>query len=167
LCGGRAVRRARGDFDGLSKIAQLLSAPLDETPALVAAQLEAARAADKARRKLELDLAVYQGREVYGATAAGPDGLRRHTRRMTGGSMDELRALAQSFTAQPKGVFVAALENPASVLYAVSADSEIDAGQVLKQALAEVGGRGGGNTRLAQGSVPQAASLEKVLERLP
>jgi alanyl-tRNA synthetase len=166
LCGSRAARRARADFEALSKIAQLFSAPADETPALVAAQLETARAADKARRKLEMDLAAYQGREVYEATTPGPDGIRRHVRRMTAGSMEELRALAQSFTAQPKAVFVAILENPAAVLYAASVDSGIDAGQAVKQALAGVGGRGGGNARLAQGSVPDAALLEKVLQGL-
>jgi len=60
LCGGRAVRRARADYEALSKTAQLFSSPLDEVPAMVTAQLETARANDKARRKLELDLAAYQ-----------------------------------------------------------------------------------------------------------
>jgi alanyl-tRNA synthetase len=39
----------------------------------------------------------------------------------------------------------------------------IDAGKVLQKALAEIGGRGGGNARFAQGSVPDAALLDKVL----
>ena len=74
VCGGRAVRRARADFEALSSIAQLFSAPLDEVAPLVAAQLETAKAGDKARRKLELDLAAYRGRELYTATEPGPDG---------------------------------------------------------------------------------------------
>jgi alanyl-tRNA synthetase len=69
VCGGRAVRRARADFEALSNIAQLFSAPLDEVAPLVAAQVETAKAADKARRKLELDLAAYRGRELYAATS--------------------------------------------------------------------------------------------------
>ena len=77
LCGGRAVRRARADYEALARAAQLFPAPLDEVPAAVAAQLEAARGAEKARRKLELELAAYQGRELYVATAPGADGLRR------------------------------------------------------------------------------------------
>ena len=32
LCGGRAVTRAHADFEALSRIAQLVSGPLDETP---------------------------------------------------------------------------------------------------------------------------------------
>jgi alanyl-tRNA synthetase len=166
LCGGRAVRRARADYEALSKTAQLFSAPLDEVPAMVAAQLESARAGDKARRKLELDLAAYEGKELYLATVPGADGVRRVARRVVKGSLEELRAIAQSFTAQPQAVFVATLADPPSVLLAASADAGIDAGKALKTALAEAGGRGGGNARIAQGSVAQAGLLEQVLEKL-
>src|ERR1051326_780233 len=55
VCGGRAVRRARADFEALTKIAQLFSASLDEAPAMVAAQLESAKSGEKTRRKVELD----------------------------------------------------------------------------------------------------------------
>jgi alanyl-tRNA synthetase len=166
LCGGRAVRRARADYEALNRVAQLFSASLDEAPGMVAAQLEAAHAADKARRKLELDVAAYQGRELYRNTAPGPDGVRRLVRNATAGSLDELRALAQNFTAQSQAIFVATLANPPSVLLATSADAGVDAGQRLKAALAEAGGRGGGTARMAQGSVPDGALLEKVVEKL-
>ena len=166
VCGGRAVRRARADFEALAASSQLFSAAFDDLPAVAAAQLEAARAADKARRKLEGELAVLQGRELYSATAPGEDGIRRHSRRGERGSLEDLRALAQSFTAQPKAVFIAALNDPPSVLLATSADSGIDAGKVLKAALIEAGGRGGGNARIAQGSVVSRESVERVLEKL-
>ena len=166
LCGGRAVRRARADYEALSRTSQLFSAPLDEVPAMVAAQLETARANDKARRKLELDLAACQGKELYLATAPGADGVRRVTRRAVKGSLEELRAIAQNFTAQPKAVFIATLADPPSVLLAVSADAVIDAGKALKAALTEAGGRGGGNARIAQGSVAEVGALEQVLEKL-
>ena len=163
LCGGRAVTRARRDYDALARIAHLFSASLDDAPAMVAAQLETTRAGDKSRRKLELDLAAYQGRELYETTAPGPDGMRRVTQRAGRGSLEELRAIAQSFTARAKAVFVATLTDPPAVLLAASADAGIDAGQALKTALAEAGGRGGGNTRIAQGSVADAERLERVL----
>jgi len=166
LCGARAVGRARADYEALARIAQLFSAALDETPALVAAQLESGRVADKARRKLQLELAAYHGRDLYEATPPGPDGMRRHTERAVSGSADELGALARSFTAQAKAVFLATLDKPPSVIYAVSEDAGIDAGQAVKQALADVGGRGGGTARLGQGSVPDAALLDAVLHIL-
>jgi len=166
VCGGRAIRRARADFEALSAAAQLFSVSLDDLPAIAAAHLETARAADKARRKLELELATFQGRELYAATAPDADGLRHHTRRLERGGLDELRALAQSFTGQPKSVFVAALDDPPSVLLAASADSGIDAGKLLKAALAQTGGRGGGSSRIAQGSVAHRELLDRVLEKL-
>jgi alanyl-tRNA synthetase len=166
VCGDRAIRRARADYEALSKTAQVFSAPPGEVPALAAAQLEAARAQDKARRKLELDLAACHGRELYQAAAPDAGGFRRVTRRADRGVMEDLRAIAQSFTAQPKAVFLAALADPPSVLLAVSADAAIDAGSLLKAALAEAGGRGGGAPRMAQGSVPGAESLDRVLARV-
>jgi alanyl-tRNA synthetase len=166
LCGGRAVRRARADYEALYKTAQLFRAQLDEVPALVAAQLETANSNEKVRRKLELDLAAYQGRELYETTPPGPDGLRRISRRLERGSLEEMRAIAQSFTAQPKAIFVAALSDPPSVLLAVSPDAGIDAGKVLKAVLAEVGGRGGGTTRIAQGSVASAGLLDVVMMKI-
>jgi alanyl-tRNA synthetase len=42
----------------------------------------------------------------------------------------------------------------------------VNAGERVKLALAEVGGRGGGNAALAQGSVSDAAALERVVEVL-
>src|ERR1039457_6673369 len=166
VCGGRAVRRARADFEALSRIAQLFSAPLDEVAAMVAAQLEAAKAGEKARRKLELDLAAYRGKELYGSTEPGPDGMRRAVERLDRGNLEDLRAVAQNFTAQTKSVFVATLKDPPSVLLAASADSGVDAGKLLKAALTEAGGRGGGNARIAQGSVPDAALLDAVVAKI-
>lgn len=166
LCGGRAIARARADFDALTRAAQIFSGALDEVPALVAAQQEAARASDKLRRKLEADLAQYQGRELYAATAPDDAGVRRVLRRLPSGNVEEMRAIAQSFTAQAKAVFIAALDSPPAVLLAVSADSGADAGKLLKAALTAAGGRGGGNPRLAQGSLPNRQALEAVLDQI-
>jgi len=163
LCGGRAVRRARADFEALSRIARVFSAPLDETPALVAAQMEKLQETDKQRRRLATELAQARGRELYGATAPDAAGLRRHLRRVaSGGIDDDLRAEAQSFTAGSGAVFLAVLEEPRAVLLAVSADSGWHAGNLMKPVLARLGGRGGGSATLAQGSVPSAEGLAEI-----
>ena len=166
LCGDRAIRRARADFELLQKTSQTLSGAMEEVPSLVAALVESSKAKEKASRKLELELAGYQGKELYASTAPGADGLRRVVRREERGNLEDLRAIAQSFTAQSKAVFVAALADPPSVLVAASEDAGLDAGKVLKAALAEVGGRGGGTARAAQGSVRDRAALEEVLRKL-
>jgi alanyl-tRNA synthetase len=166
LCGGRAVRRARSDFDALARVAQMFSGALEDVPELVHVQLEAARSNDKLRRKLQADLAQYQGRELYAATAPDETGVRRALQRLPYGNLEDLRALAQSFTAQSKAVFTAALDEPPAVLLAVSADTGVDAGKLLKAALAQAGGRGGGNPRMAQGSLPSRDALEQTIEQI-
>ncbi len=166
LCGARAVRRARADYEALTKASQSFSSPLDEVPGLVAAQLESARTAEKARHKLELDLAAYRGRDLYAATQPDAAGIRRVVQRLGSGSLEDLRAVAQSFTAQPKAIFIASLAEPPSVLAASSEDSGFDAGKLLKAAITEAGGRGGGTARMAQGSVPNPGLLDPVLAKL-
>jgi alanyl-tRNA synthetase len=73
-----------------------------------------------------------------------------------------MRARAQAFTAGEKSVFLALCEQPPSLLLAASADSGIHAGDRVKAVVAAAKGRGGGNARLAQGSVPDSAALAGV-----
>lgn len=166
LCGGRAVRRARADYDLLARTAQAYTTSIDEVSDVAAAQLAAARETERLRRRMEAELARYQGRELYEATAPDSSGVRRVVRRLAKGSMEDLRALAQSFTAQPRAVFIGALEQPASVLFAVSADAGLEAGKTLQPVVAQAGGRGGGSARMAQGSVPAVEALDAVVQSL-
>ena len=166
LCGLRAARRARADFDLLSGIAQALSAAVDDTPALVTSQAEALKVAEKDRRRLEEELGAAQGRELYNAAAADAFGMRRAMKRLASGSLDPLRAMAQGFCAAPMAVFVGVVEQPPAILFATSQDSCLDSGKLLKAALREVGGRGGGTARMAQGSAPSLAALEQAVTAL-
>ena len=108
---------------------------------------------------LATELAQARGRELYAATAPGPDGIRKVVRRVAS-LTDELRAEAQSFTAGPKSAFLALGENPPAIMLAASPDSGINAGEFLKGALAKAGGRGGGSATMAQGSVPSKDLLD-------
>ena len=81
LCGGRAVARARADFEALSEIARVFSSPLDDAPGLVAAQREKLQESERVRQKLATELAQASGRALYAEAVAGPDGMRRAIRR--------------------------------------------------------------------------------------
>jgi alanyl-tRNA synthetase len=166
VCGLRAVRRARADFDHLSRLAQSLSASHDDVPALVESQTERLRAADAQRRRLEAELHAYRARSLYDATVPDASGLRRAIERRESGSLDDLRGLAQAYCVLPKTVFAGTVDDPPTVLLAASDDSGIDAGRVLKGALASVGGRGGGSARMAQGSLPARDAMPRVLDQL-
>jgi len=169
LCGGRAVARARADFETLSQIARVFSAPLDDAPVLVEAQREKLQETEKTRRRLATELAQASGRALYAETSPGADGIRRVLRRVESLS-EELRAEAQSFAGAGPAIFLAITEDPPSVLLAVSPsvgkDSGVHAGDVLKRALADAGGRGGGNAALAQGSLPSREALDKLIQLL-
>lgn len=165
LCGMRAVKRAHSDYEALAAIGRAFSATLDETPGLVTAQIEKLQEAEKARRKLALELAQARGRRLYAETLGGPDGVRR-VRRNVSGITDEVRAEAQAFAAGEKAIFVAVVEDPPSFLIASSKDSGLNAGQIVKDAMAKIGGRGGGSPTIGQGSVADGALLESVVSGL-
>ena len=167
LCGGRAVRRARADFEALSRMAQLFSAPLDEVPRDGGGATGDGEGRRKSASQAGTRAGGLSGQGTVPATAEpGPDGVRRAVQRLHRGNLEDLRAVAQNFTAQAKSVFVATLKDPPSVLLAASADSGVDAGKLLKAALTEAGGRGGGNARIAQGSVPDAALLDALVAKV-
>jgi alanyl-tRNA synthetase len=165
VCGERAVRRARRDYESLVGIAASLSASIDDVQPLVSAQSDRLKEGDNARKKLEKDLAAYRVRERYDATPADANGVRTIVIR-DAGSMDELKALAQAAFALLKVVLVGAVANPASVMLASSEDSGVDSGKILKEKLTAAGGRGGGSPRIAQGSLPGPAAVDAVVESL-
>jgi alanyl-tRNA synthetase len=164
ICGWRSLARARADFDALTAIASSLTAAIDETPALVATQGAHLKEAETEARKRGEELAKYQARERHAAAEPGPDGVRRIIE--TAATMDPLRAMAQAIAALPNVIYVGSVASPPGVVFAASADSGANATEVLRAALSANGGRGGGSPRVAQGTVPDAAALKRVLEAI-
>ena len=162
VCGLRAARRARADFDALSRIASSLSAALDDAPSLVAAQTEQLRVAENERRRQERKLATFRARALY--EAATPDARGVRVVRQSATTMDELRALAQGMTSLAKAAFVGTVAEPPSLLVAASEDTGVDAGRVLREVVTRLGGRGGGSPRVAQGTVPGSAELARAAQ---
>jgi alanyl-tRNA synthetase len=165
LCGMRAVKRAHADYEALAGIARSFSATLDEAPGLVTAQLGKLQESEKSRVKLLIELAQAKGRQLHADTPPSADGIRR-VRRTSARMSDELRAEAQAFVSGGKAVFLALIEDPPALLLAASKDSGVNAGQLVKEAVNRVGGRGGGNPGLGQGSVPNRALLESLVAEL-
>ncbi len=165
VCGGRAVVLARRDYDALSSVARLFSAPLEQALPQAAAQRVRLEESEKTRKALSAELAVARGLRAYGETAPGTDGLRRLCVRV-GSITEDTRTEAMSFTSGPGAVFLGLSENPPSVLFAASEGCGVHAGDRVKRALAELGGRGGGNARVAQGSLPEAGLLARAEELL-
>lgn len=160
LCGGRAARQARRDYRLLGHVAKLMSAPLEEAPKLVAAQQKNLLDLAKAQQKSAAELIGYQAREAY---AQGQRVVIRHE---DGELSEAVRQFAQIFTEQPGTVFLQTASSTRAVLLAAAADTGLSAGTVLKDALQAVNGRGGGSARVAQGTIPDAASFQRVRDEL-
>jgi alanyl-tRNA synthetase len=164
VCGGRATRRARADYDTLARLGGLLSTSLDGVLEVVDKRLAELTRDGKALRAARESLDGYRASELYAKTRAETgDGLAIVLTRQAQGSVQDLRGLAQAYVIHAQAVFIAVLEQPPSILLATSADTRLDAGALLGGALARAGGRGGGSARLAQGTVENAIALDAVL----
>jgi alanyl-tRNA synthetase len=164
VCGGRALDRAHRDFEILSGVSRALAAPFEKAPELIGAQAERIKSLEKTALRLAVELAAREGREMHAAAEPDRSGIRRIVQR--GPIDDATRARAQAFVTGGKSAFLAISENPPAVLLAVSPDSGMHAGDLLKGAVTSAGGRGGGSATLAQGSAPSTDALEAIAKQL-
>ena len=162
VCGLRAVARSRAEFELLTAVSRAYSCSLDEAPKMAAANVERVAELDKTRRKMAGELAAFEGKALYDATPG--DTARRAVRR--GPITEETRAFANAFTAGGKAALLWLCDDPPSFMLAASKDSGVNAGALVKEALAEVGGRGGGSPVSAQGSAPSLDALKQVEARI-
>lgn len=166
VCGLRAVALARDDHLALVQIARTLGAAAQDVAGLVASQAEQIRESLSVRRRMEAELAILQARALYDAIVPDEAGWRRHIDRRAAGTLEEAKTLGMAFTTLPQSIFIATVPSPPGILVASAPDTTFDAGKLLKAALQDAGGRGGGSPRLAQGTVPDLVALERVLARL-
>ena len=167
VCGLRAVRAARSDHELVSALALSLGVAPSELVAKTKAQGEELRAAQSARREAASALDAYRARELFDATPPDMAGHRRIVVRRDSGSVDELRSLAHAVVGIGHARFIGTLQSPPTIVFATSnSPGGVDAGAVLKTQLAHHGGRGGGNARVAQGTVPTLEALEALVAAL-
>jgi alanyl-tRNA synthetase len=163
LCGARAVRRAREDLDLIARLAGQLSAAPRELPTLLEAQRAELKQAAGQRRELEESLAALRARDLHSTAPPDAAGVRWIVVREEQGPIERMRPLAQAVSGMSRAVFVGSTERPPAILVAASPDGGCDAGATLRSALERVGGRGGGNPRIGQGTAPSAAALEEAI----
>lgn len=157
LCGGRATARARMDYELLSGMGAAASASVDEVPQLLDRLRQEYRASEHRRQALEEELCGYRVRELYAATAPAPDG--RRVMLLPVETADLLPGLARAAQSLPRSSLVITCPDPPTVLLAVSPDAGVNAAELLKTLVSDLGGRGGGSPQLARGTVPGPAQL--------
>jgi alanyl-tRNA synthetase len=166
VCGLRAMAAARRDFRSLTEAAAALSIPASQLPQSIERLLAEAKHTAKERQKTREEIARYEAAELLAGTTV-LDGLRIVRRLFAHHDGDYIKLLASKLAAGSGTVALLAStqQEPASVVFARSAELKFSCGELMKSALAEIGLRGGGSPTMAQGQVPRDA-LDALFHRL-
>jgi len=168
LCGGRALWDYRVKNETLLGLAATLTVgywELDEAVARLQEELKTARRALRDARECVLDETV--ARWLGECDPASP--LRMVLRVEEGWTPGELRGLARRLADRPDTVALLGAPQAERVHLCVarSEDVSLDAAAVLQSACQTLGGKGGGQPRVAQGSAPltEPGQIERALEQ--
>ncbi len=163
LAGGRVVRTWHEQRDQLAALAATLTCSAGELAEIVAKRQTELKGLHGAVEELEQEVAASRVAALVAGQAPGPDGVRWIVAEIHG-SRTLLRSMAQAAASIEKTVLI--LVAPPAVFVAASPGSSIDAGSSLKEVLRSVGGRGGGNSTVAQGNLPERCDVAAFLASL-
>lgn len=168
VCGGRALAAARRDHLALNEAAAVLSAHIWEVPQQVRKAQEEAKAARKVRSELLNELAeLHAGRLLQETPEV--NGFHLVVRAFPERDLEFIKLLAQKLVRMDGQRVVALLgagEGSPALVFAQTAGLPFDMGALMKQAMAEAVGRGGGTRDMAQGGMPTAEMLEPTLQKI-
>ncbi|HET9513115.1 MAG TPA: DHHA1 domain-containing protein [Gemmatimonadales bacterium] len=162
VCGGRALRdlRIRGGL--LTRLGTMFTAGMDD---LEAAVLRLRQNEESTRRRLGQvteRLLGFEARELVQQAAAGNSRIVRLIREDL--TLDEARLLAR-LVAELGAIAVVGVKGEKSQLVMARDPGAAgpDCGRIVREALKQFGGRGGGQPMAAQGGVPDATHLERAV----
>ncbi|MFZ0730963.1 MAG: DHHA1 domain-containing protein [Candidatus Sulfotelmatobacter sp.] len=167
IAGQRAVATARRDYTALTESAASFSSHIYDVPQQVRKLLDDIRALRKEREQSQDELAAAQAATLLG-DAPESNGRKLVVRTFADRDMNSLKLLAQKLTRlAPNAITLLASTSPQpSLVFAQSPGQPFDMGALMKQAMSELGGRGGGSKDIAQGGLPKAEGIETALARL-
>ena len=167
VCGQRAVKAARRDYIALSEAAGLYSTQLWDVPQQIRKTQEEAKANRRVREELLEELAQQHAIRIVAETAADK-GRKIATRVFADRDLTFIKLLAQQLTRNNGSVvaLLAATSDPPALVFAQSPGSPHDMGAVMRDALAKLGGRGGGTRDMAQGGPQNKEQVATVLNDL-
>jgi alanyl-tRNA synthetase len=166
VCGLRAVNTARRDYSTLTEAAALYSSHIYDVPQQVRKSLEETKAAGKAQHKLLEELAELYAERLLAQGAGSPQII---TEFFPERDAAFIKLLAQKLTAG-KSAVVALLASGAgqpTLVFAQTPGQKTNMGQLMKDAMTQLGGRGGGSANMAQGGLPAgSADVDKLTSLL-
>ena len=167
VCGGRAISTARKDYAVLAEAGGLLSSHYRDVPQQIRKSQEDARLARKMQEQLVEELAEAHASKLL-AEHHGAGGRRVIKKTFADRDQAYIKLLAQRLTRGNENVvaLLAASSGTPAMVFAASPDQGLDMNTAMKEALARLGGRGGGSKELAQGGPARVDDLETVLNEL-
>lgn len=165
VCGGRALRDYRAANSTATAVARLLTTARDDAPEKVARLLDENKQQRRRIREL-FDIAADVEADQLLRAAEPQSGYQVVRKIFRDRSMDEVRTLAQKLCDRSRVVVLFSLEDQgaARLLFARSADVNLNMGELMKRVTEQFGGRGGGSPDLAQGGVSQLEQLPVSLD---
>ena len=164
VCGLRAVATTRRDFELLSESAGLYPCAPADLPANIGRQRDEARQQQKKETRLLEEIAELKSAEML-SRLSGTPAPKMIAEIFPDRDAVFVKLLAQKLT-RNSGVIalLGSSQNPASLVFARSADVSTDMGTTLRELVTSAGGRGGGGKDFAQGGVPDAGKLQTILD---
>jgi alanyl-tRNA synthetase len=169
VCGGRALGDYRAANGAAKAVALMLTTARDDAPEKVARLLEESKQQRRRIREL-FDLAADGEADRLLHTAESLPGFRLVRKIFDDRSIEEARVLARKLCDRSGVVTLFGLKDQgaARLLFARSADVNINMGELMKRVTEQFSGRGGGSPDMAQGGIEElnqlTASLDLAIE---
>ncbi len=166
LAGARVHSALRSRNTLIFGLSQATAVASDELLEVIPRRLEQGRRNEKLIQELREEIAGHRIATLLAAEPEQNGGLHRLVLDSDFGPPDLLQLATAAATRHPRTICIAFDDNTRTILLGASPDSGIDAAATLRSALADFGGRGGGSTTLARGSVPDQAAVRLVIAAL-
>jgi len=165
VCGLRAVNTARRDYTTLTEAASLYSSHIYDVPEQVRKSLAESKAAGKAQHKLLEELAAFSAERLLAQNSGSQQVI---TEFFAERDAVFIKLLAQKLTAGKSAVvaLLASGVGQPTLVFAQTTGQKSNMGQLMKDAMAQLGGRGGGSADMAQGGLPTGAADDEKLKSL-
>lgn len=166
VCGWRALRDARERLALVRDLSGQFSVGEYELRDAVTRMRERARELERDLVEARTRLLGCEAAELVEAArrSTGPDETTVIAAAFTGRPIEELRALARAVTGQDRCVVIFATDPDRRMIVARSPSLTVDASVILREALSEHHGRGGGKPEAAEGMAASAPSASVLVD---
>jgi alanyl-tRNA synthetase len=153
-CGGRALQDFREKNSLINRLTAELTVSMDEIPDTFSRTQEQVKTLQRDLKAATSQLISFEATQLL-ENAAQQGEMRVITSVFPGRDMNDLKLLASKLTAEKQVVaLLGSTGERANIVFSRSADLIHDMNALLKSTLETLGGRGGGQPTLAQGSAP-------------